>query len=82
MNDNFEKEPEVVSAINEGRVVDAIKKLRASRGIGLKEAKDLVDSYVDAHDIPGYRRRGSGSNMFWIVVFALILVGYYLFKNS
>lgn len=36
----------VVAELEAGRKVSAIKKLRSERGIGLKEAKDLVDGYI------------------------------------
>ncbi len=41
----IELEPEVIAAIESGKKVDAIKKLREVRGLGLKEAKELVDLY-------------------------------------
>jgi len=81
MIDNFEKEPDVVSAIKKGQTIDAIKKLRASRGIGLKEAKDLVDAYADAHHLSHQRSERSSLNLGWVLLVALALVGYYVFKN-
>lgn len=47
MSVNIEFEPEVLTALNAGRKIDAIKKLRSLRGIGLQEAKALVDHYVN-----------------------------------
>ncbi len=47
MSANIEFEPEVLTALNAGRKIDAIRKLRSLRGIGLQEAKALVDHYVD-----------------------------------
>lgn len=41
----IELEAEVITAIENGKKVDAIKKLREIRGIGLKESKELVDLY-------------------------------------
>jgi len=81
MIDNFEKEPDVVSAIKKGQTIDAIKKLRASRGIGLKEAKDSVDAYADAHHLSNQRSERSSLNLGWVLLVALALVGYYVFKN-
>jgi hypothetical protein len=37
---------EAVTLLNEGRVIDAIKHLRQSEGLGLKEAKGRVDAYL------------------------------------
>lgn len=49
MSADVEFEPEVLTALNAGRKIDAIKTLRSLRGIGLKEAKELIDSYSETH---------------------------------
>lgn len=36
---------DVLTALEQGDTIDAIKKLRAARGVGLKEAKDAIDRY-------------------------------------
>lgn len=36
---------DVLTALEQGDTIDAIRKLRAARGIGLKEAKDILDRY-------------------------------------
>ena len=46
MQENFENESEVLSAVTQGNKIEAIKYLQESRGIGLKEAKALIDSYM------------------------------------
>jgi len=38
-------EPEVLNALDSGNKIQAIKVLREKRGIGLQEAKDIVDAY-------------------------------------
>ena len=38
-----------IAALSQGNKVAAIKIVREERGIGLKEAKDAVDGYVEAH---------------------------------
>ncbi len=40
-------EPEIIELINTGNTIEAIKMLRELRNIGLKESKDIVDSYRD-----------------------------------
>ena len=50
MSDNIQSYPSVVAAIKAGRKIEAIKLLREATGLGLKEAKDLVDCY----DAQGY----------------------------
>jgi len=47
--------PGAVAALHHGRLVDAIKQTRDSRRIGLKDAKQTVERYLDAH--PHVRRR-------------------------
>jgi ribosomal protein L7/L12 len=36
----------VIAALARGNRIEAIKQLRAQRGLGLKEAKDTVDDYL------------------------------------
>ena len=82
MMDNFENEPEVVSALTEGRKIHAIKILRASRGIGLKEAKDLVDEYMEAHGLSQDYQTLHVSPGVWILIVILALMAYYWFSRS
>ena len=37
--------PDVLASLDEGQVIEAIKRLRAATGLGLKEAKDLIDAH-------------------------------------
>lgn len=37
--------PDVLAAIDNGQLIEAIKRLRAATGLGLKEAKDLIDAH-------------------------------------
>ena len=43
---NSELPAEFVEALASNQNIEAIKRLRSARGIGLKEAKDLVDEFV------------------------------------
>ncbi|HTS52488.1 MAG TPA: ribosomal protein L7/L12 [Burkholderiales bacterium] len=38
-----------LSALQRGNKIEAIKLVRQERGIGLKEAKDRVEAYLQAH---------------------------------
>lgn len=38
--------PQVQAAVSAGRLVEAIKLLREATGLGLKEAKDLIDAHA------------------------------------
>ena len=51
MSDKINLEAEVVSALQSGRKIEAIKKLREIRGIGLKESKEMVELYSRQNDI-------------------------------
>lgn len=45
--------PEVVSAIESGQTIEAVKLLREKTGLGLTEAKEAVDAYVRRQKAPG-----------------------------
>ena len=74
-------EPEVVTALNSGRKIEAIKTLRTLRGIDLKEAKDLVDAYEGRHAprAGGVEKVKEGNSLTRLVVFAVIAVALYYF---
>ncbi len=63
---------EVILSLENGRFTDAIKTLRTARGIGLKEAKDIVELYLANHprlrercDVA--RKHGGRKALIWIV---------------
>jgi len=76
MNTNQELEPEVVIALSLGRKIEAIKILRQKRGLGLKEAKDLVDSYSVANGMADSTVNKSSAS--GLMTFVLIGVAAYL----
>ena len=39
----------VMQAVRSGHTIQAIKRLRAEKGLGLKEAKDIIDREIDAY---------------------------------
>ena len=49
MSTEIELPVDVIAEIQANRKVTAIKILRSHQGIGLKEAKEIVDAYIDAH---------------------------------
>lgn len=76
-------EPEVLAALEAGRKIDAIKELRAQRGIGLKEAKEIIDRHEGVRSLntagiievkPGVKFR--------VILFiaALAILGYHLME--
>ncbi len=69
--------PSAVAALNAGRKVEAIRIVRESQGIGLKEAKDLVESYVALHpelrsQIEQRRSRGARGLLMWALLLGIL----------
>lgn len=81
MTDKFDNEPEVIKALNNRQTIEAIKLLRASRGISLKKAKDLVDQYIEEHGLSKTYIKNTDSTLGLILIAALALLGYYFLKN-
>ena len=79
MTENTELSAEVLAAIGKNRKIEAIKLLREERRIGLKEAKEIVDQYIEAQP-PGARSptgnadTGAGR----IVLVACVLIAAYV----
>ncbi len=68
--------PAAVAALENGSIIEAIKIVRENSGLGLKEAKDLVDRHLAAD--PGLRERarsagaeGGRGLLLWIAVLAI-----------
>jgi len=77
MNSTPNLPDQVVSAIRAGRKIHAIKLLRESRGLGLKEAKHAVDAYIHAN--PSAQQPQSSSNGLVLIV-VLLLVVYVVYQ--
>lgn len=78
---------EVLAALQEGNVIEAIKRLRAARGLGLKEAKDAVDAHLALH--PPMARQGAiisrddgRRGWVWAAVAALAAAGAWFFFKA
>jgi hypothetical protein len=73
-----------LTALTLGNKIEAIKILRAERGLGLKEAKDLVDHYVAGQPALGAQMAQAQSEslrsgLFWLAVLAILAtLGYFL----
>ena len=76
---DIELDQEVITAIQSGRKIDAIKKLRELRGIGLKEAKELVDLYCSKNIIstPSVQKINSGNGIILLIIFGIVGYGLY-----
>ncbi len=78
MDPMIELEPEVVAAIRSGHKIEAIKKLREVRGLGLKEAKDLVDLYCSQNNIESVSTSGSTASLGLVILVSVI--GFLLYQ--
>jgi len=75
------------AALNQGNKIEAIKIVRMQSGIGLKEAKDLVDAYIAAN--PGlqvtYSARQADAKrgmVLWLAIIVGIAILGYLYITS
>jgi len=64
-------EPEIVSLLEQGRKIEAVKLYREKTGVDLKEAKDAVEAIAAEHHIPG----PSGCLGMVLLVLATLLAG-------
>lgn len=72
---------DVIQAIENGQKIEAIKRLRETAGIGLKEAKDMIDAYEDNRPAGSPPlRRGDRSNGGLIVAIVLSVLGYAVYR--
>ncbi|UTW08852.1 hypothetical protein [Pseudomonas benzenivorans] len=75
---------EVVAALKEGHKIEAIKRLRESRGLDLREAKAEVEAYLHDHPELFAAARGSGRRhglLFWLLLSLLLGVLLLLFSH-
>lgn len=72
---------EVLQAVDAGRKIEAIKRLRDETGLGLKEAKDEIDRLAAQRPqvaVPHSEHGGLGA-VVKIMILALILFALYLY---
>jgi len=83
--DDLEISDQVIAAVDAGHTIEAIKTLREETGLGLKEAKDVVDGLAKAKrgesgEAPGMvEEGGAGGMMKMLVVIAVVLGVYFYF---
>jgi hypothetical protein len=78
---------EAATLLNEGRVIEAVKALRVSHNLGLKEAKDWIDAHIASEPLLRVQletqQKAARRRVFYVilVVDALIAAGliYYFF---
>lgn len=75
-----------IDALTQGHKIEAIKILRQERGLGLKEAKDVVDTYVEARpelasQFQAGRTAGRRLLLGLLFLFLLIFFSYKLLRS-
>ena len=79
---------EAIAALERGSKIDAIKCVRVARGVGLKEAKEIVEQFLEGS--PSVKSRMFSANadsakggLRWLLLFAAIAVAaYFLYTGS
>ena len=76
--------PEAIAALQRGNKIEAIKLVRKASNLGLKDAKDRVDDYVQNDPVlqqkfASAQAETTGSLVRWLILIALAIAGYYLF---
>lgn len=69
----------VIAAIRAGHKIQAIKALRERHNVGLREAKDMVESYIDEHpelEIKNTSNPGMGCLLFLAAILAAAYFAY------
>ena len=83
--------PECVAALDEGKVIDAVKTLRASYGLDLKDAKDWIDWHIGQnpalHEELATRQRGIRRKFFlgFLLIDAVIvaaIIYWFFFRGA
>jgi hypothetical protein len=69
--------PEALAALARGSKIEAIKIVRETQGLGLKEAKELVDAWQDAHPAPRTAGPRTDSGLRRVVMIALLIAAAY-----
>jgi ribosomal protein L7/L12 len=66
---------DVVEAIQANRKIDAIKRLREHRGVGLKEAKQEIEGYILGHPQPSSSQAPKAESSAGRLILIAILIG-------
>jgi len=79
---------EAILALERGNKIEAIKCVRLAQGVGLKEAKDIVEEFIAANpNIKSSMQAAnteSGKGFFgWVAIISILgTLAYYLFINK
>ncbi len=78
MNERIDLDSEVIEELEQGRKIGAIKILRIKRSMGLKDAKQLVEAYLEQNPYLKVERPKSSSGP--IILLAVIFLAYALYR--
>jgi ribosomal protein L7/L12 len=78
---------DVVEALSQGKKIEAIKRLRAVRSMGLKDAKDMVDAYAATDPVVQARlervdAESKRTLMTYVGLFFGLLIGILIFMRA
>ena len=78
---NIELPGDAIAALEQGNKIEAIKVVRVAKGLGLKEAKDLVEEYLRTNTglEQRFKAKQSESNRSGKFIFFLIVLGIILY---
>ncbi len=66
---------QAINALERGNKIEAIKITREDQGVGLKEAKDIVEAFVEKNPITKNHFRKKVSKDLGGVIIAILIVG-------
>lgn len=77
-----------IAALEQGSKIEAIKIVRIAQNVGLKEAKDIVEAYID--NTPSVKSRMSAANaasakgaLRWVfIIAAIVVIAYYFYTGQ
>lgn len=74
----------VVTALSQGKKIEAIKLLREATGIGLKEAKDAVEDYIKSQPelsikLTAMQQETKKTLLRWVIILGALLLAIYWF---
>jgi hypothetical protein len=74
----------VMQAVRSGHTIQAIKRLRTEKGIGLKEAKETIDREMDAYRLanPHAPMASESTTLPKVIVVALVAAAIYWYLTK
>lgn len=74
---------EAEQALRNGRLIEAIKIIRQRNNVGLKEAKDIVDRYLQEHPelYPKKADSPPGKSFLLLVIAVLASIAFWIFQG-